>query len=53
MQQGFQFFPARGVKTLENGPDLMTGRRHYTKVVISLQPPIISVSIANTDVRFS
>jgi hypothetical protein len=42
MRQGFQFFPAHAVKALENGPDLMAGRRHYTKVVMPLQPPIIS-----------
>ena len=41
MRQGFQFFPAHGVKALENGHGLMAGRRHYTKVVIPLQPPII------------
>jgi len=41
MRQGFQFFPAHDVEELENGYGLMAGRRHYTKVVMPLQPPII------------
>ena len=41
MRQGFLFFPAQTVKVLENLPGLMAGRRHYTKVVMPLQPPII------------
>jgi hypothetical protein len=42
MSQGFQSFPANAGKALENGPGLMAGRRHYTKVVLPLQPSIIS-----------
>jgi len=39
--QGLQFFLVHRVISLENGHGLMAGRRHYTKVIMPLQPPVI------------
>ena len=43
--QGSQFFLTHGVISLANGHGFMAGRRHYTKVVMPLQPPVIDSGV--------
>ena len=44
--QGWLFFLVHGVILLENGHGSLAGRRHYTKVVMDLQPPVVDCRVS-------